>query len=378
LSERNSTRRRLLVVSPSLTGGGAERFTSHLLTHLSRERWEPHLALFSGHVTYDVPADVPRFVLQQVGWRTSWRTITQLRQRILELQPDVVLSTIDYATLFTGLALRGIEPRPRWVARLGLNTDRRSFSLRDFVSRVALRFLYRGVDQFVANSAGLAEQFQRRFAVSVAKMTTIFNPVDTNQLAAQAADSPLRPRDSSLPLLVFAGRLHQQKRPDLLLDAYAELRRTTHARLWILGDGPLREALQASIDRQGWTEDVQLLGFQTNPFPFIAQADLFILTSDHEGMPNALLEAQALGIPAVATRCPFGPEEIICDHVTGRLVPCGDAIALATAVRELLADPSALQQMSHTAREHARAKFALPPIMQQWEDVLGDAHSPRR
>lgn len=376
MSESPSTRRRLLVVSPSLTGGGAERFTSHLLTHLSRERWEPHLALFSGHVTYDVPADVPRIVLQQVGWRTSWRTITQLRQRILELQPDVVLSTIDYATLFTGLALRGITPQPRWVARLGLNTDRRSFSPRDFVSRIALRFLYRGVDQFVANSVGLAEQFQQHFAVPWKKMTAINNPVDTQRLDAHARDSQLGPRDSSLPLLVFAGRLHRQKRPDLLLDAYAELRRTTAAQLWILGDGPLREALQTRIDRQGWTEDVQLLGFQANPFPFIARAGLFVLTSDHEGLPNALLEAQALGIPAVATRCPFGPEEIIRDHVTGRLVPCGDAIAIAAALRELLADPAARQQMSRAARQHARSKFALPPIMQQWEAVLGDAHSP--
>jgi glycosyltransferase involved in cell wall biosynthesis len=359
-----------------LTGGGAERFTSHLLTHLSRELWEPRLAIFTGHVTYDLPSDIPRSVLQQEGWRTSWRTIQRLRRQIHDFQPDVVLSTIDYATLFTGLALRGVSPRPRWIARLGLNTNRESFSLRDRVSRFVLRFLYRQVDHFVANSQGLAEQFQRQFRIDVDRITTIYNPIDAHQLDVYAADHTTIARDDSLPLIVFAGRLHRQKRPDLLLDAYGQLRATVKARLWILGDGPLRDSLQTRIEQQGWQDEVQLLGFQANPFPFLAAADVFLLTSDHEGMPNALLEAQALGVPAVATRCPFGPAEIIDDPRTGRLVPRGDAAAIAAALQELLVDSPLRQQISQQAREHVRTRFAIRPILQQWERVIGEPPGP--
>ena len=102
----------------------------------------------------------------------------------------------------------------------------------------------------------------------------------------------------------------------------------------------------------------------------MVQADLFLMSSDHEGLPNALIEAQGLGIPAVSTRCPHGPGEIIVDGVTGLLAPVGDATSLAAAVVDLLSDPDRLQQMGERSRAEARDRFAAPRVARMWEELL--------
>ena len=104
----------------------------------------------------------------------------------------------------------------------------------------------------------------------------------------------------------------------------------------------------------------------------MADADLFLSTSDFEGLPNALIEAQGLGLPAVATRCPFGPDEIVDDGVTGLLVPVGDAEALAGAVAELARDPERRRRMGEAARRRARERFGVEAVVPRWEAAMDE------
>jgi glycosyltransferase involved in cell wall biosynthesis len=297
------------------------------------------------------------------------RTLLGLRAQLEEHRPEVVLTIFDLPTLFTGMAVGGRKKDYRWIARLALAVDRPSFSLLDSLSRPLLHRAYRRVDHFVANSQGLAGEFAKKHRFAAGRISAIHNPVDIARLESLAAESPAIRRDEHRPLLVWVGRLHRQKRPDVLLDAYVQLRNELQPQLWILGEGPLRPALERRIAAEGWQDDVRLMGFQANPFPFVRQADLFLLTSDFEGLPNALLEAQALGIPAVATRARFGPEEIIQDNITGRLVPCGDAKAMAAACGVLLTNAAHLQACGQAARQRIAESFAAGELIRKWEAV---------
>ncbi len=176
-----------------------------------------------------------------------------------------------------------------------------------------------------------------------------------------------------MPVLLSVGRLEPRKRPDLLVDAFAKIQQQVAAQLWICGDGPLREAVKRQIQQLGLTRSVKILGFSENPFAVMKQATLFVLSSDTEGLPNALIEAQALGLPAVATRCPFGPEEIIEEGQTGRLVPVGDASALADAVLDYLGDAVKISEASRQAALRARERFDVAKLLPAWTNVLWQA-----
>ena len=127
------------------------------------------------------------------------------------------------------------------------------------------------------------------------------------------------------------------------------------------------------MPRLGLTAHVHLAGFVDNPYAWMAASDLFALTSDYEGLPNALIEAQGLGLPAVSTDCPFGPNEIIEPGVTGLLVPPGDVAALADAMAQLLADPERRRALGAAARRRARALYGIENLLPSLHELLEEA-----
>jgi len=163
------------------------------------------------------------------------------------------------------------------------------------------------------------------------------------------------------------------KRFDLLLDALAHLRAHREVELVLCGEGPERERLRRRARRLGLEDHVLLPGFAANPFRWLAASQLFTLTSDMEGLPNALIEAQGLGLAAVATDCATGPREIVDDGETGLLVPPGDAPALAEAMGALLGDPARRLAMGAAARARTRARFSAPEVTRELEAILLEA-----
>jgi glycosyltransferase involved in cell wall biosynthesis len=141
----------------------------------------------------------------------------------------------------------------------------------------------------------------------------------------------------------------------------------------ICGDGPLRSEVNRLIVRNKLTESVQLLGFCDNPFPILKAATIVISTSDYEGLPNVLLEAQALGVPVVATNCGFGPSEIIEHEVTGLLTETGQPTAIADAAEQILCNPALRREMSIAATERICRKYAAASIVTQWMDFFEEA-----
>jgi len=376
----SARRTRVLAVSPSLGEGGAQRVTSVFLTHLDRSRFEPSLFLFRDKITFPLPDDVRVGAFRpgheppigESARRRPWRvlqTIAMVRRHIAATRPDVVVSNIDQVNCVTGTALHGLRAgvRPRWIAMVGIDPSRESRA-----QTIWARWAYRRADLIVVNSAHLLRVFTDRYPSARGRTRYIANATDFAQNDRLAARPPSRRRGPSVPLLVAVGRLVRDKRPDLLVAAAARLRETTPVEVWWCGDGPLRAEVEADIAARGLADSFHLLGFCDNPYALIAQADLFVMTSDREGLPNALIEAQGLGVPAVSTDCLTGPSEIVEHGVTGLLVPPGDTGAVAGAVRELLGDWSRRRAMGQAARRRALARYGAPEVLAEWERVLVD------
>ena len=149
-----------------------------------------------------------------------------------------------------------------------------------------------------------------------------------------------------------------QKNQALLLHAFARLLETVDTRLMLLGDGPLRGALEALARKLGLADKIIMPGFIPDPTPFYRTADLFALSSDHEGLPTVLIEALACGLPVASTDCPSGPAEILENGRWGRLTPVGDAEALANAMAQSLAAEHDREALRRRAADFSPARAA--------------------
>jgi glycosyltransferase involved in cell wall biosynthesis len=143
-----------------------------------------------------------------------------------------------------------------------------------------------------------------------------------------------------------------------MLRALVVLRSRRAVKLAILGEGPERPSLETLIAELGLSDDVRLLGFQTNPYAYMARAAGFVLSSLWEGFPNVLVEALACGCRVVSTDCPSGPAEILDGGRFGYLVPMGDITALANGMAAVLDGPCRPEQLLKRAAEYSLDKIA--------------------
>jgi glycosyltransferase involved in cell wall biosynthesis len=230
-----------------------------------------------------------------------------------------------------------------------------------------VRLWYGRADAVVAVSKGVADELAALGEVPREKVHVIHNPIDSGRIIRQAEAQPEHPwfQPGQPPVLLAAGRLHPQKDYPTLLRAFASLRKARKLRLAILGEGRERPRLEQLIGDLGIGEDVRLLGFQQNPFAFMARAAVFVLSSAWEGLGNVLIEALACGCPVVSTDCPHGPSEILEKGRYGALVPVGDPQELAHAIVAALERPAD----ARAGVERARA-FDIQNIAEQYVQLF--------
>ncbi len=361
-------RKRILFVVPTL-GGGAARVIVTLLRHLDRQRFELQLAVIYTSYGYwferEVPPDVTLHVLAA---RRARHALPRLLATIWRVRPAVVVSTQGYINFLLLLA-QPFFPGSRLVVREVIGERYMEHNrYRDLLYRWYLR-LVRRADRIVTQSEAVARDLTVRCHPRPGQVICIHNPVDVARLSREATVRP-SPYVGPGPHVLALGRLTHQKGFDLLLEGFAgALADGVKGTLTIVGTGELHGVLQAQAARLGITDAVRLVGFQEDPYPYYGHADLFVLSSRYEGMPNALLEALACGCPVVAYACPHGVREIVQHGVNGLLLPPEDVAALRHALVRLLATPqerTALRaQIAPTL-----AQFAAPAITARWGAVL--------
>ena len=367
--------KRVAVVLYRLARGGAERGVVNLIKGLAARGVAVDLLLAGEGDAYrdELPEGVRIIRLEPQGrWAVRWTIlravpsffvdapwlwrerpprdfgmIPALRDYLRREAPDALLSALATVNLAAVLARKAAGVATRLVLReantLSQNyQDKRAPVLRALPGLAAS--WYPKADVVVTVAAGVAADLGA-LGVPATKIRTIHNGLDLERIARDAASPLDHPfYATGVPVILAIGRLQPQKDHAALITAFAHLRSSRECRLVILGEGPLRAALEAQIAELGLGGVVDLAGEVSNPFAYLACSALLVLPSRWEGFPNVLLEALACRCPIVATDCPSGgPAELLADGRYGRLVPPGDAVVLAAAMAERLELPGDLE-----------------------------------
>jgi len=364
---------RMLVVLPSTVIGGAETQTRQVVAGL--QALEPTLLLQAPNREYFRSLDVPIHLFEDHGCtgaenRSPARILRYTRavRRVARAEKvEVCLGIMEMASLFGALARDVFRLGAVPVATIRGNLTGfyehlgRKETLRE---RLMFRYIFRRSAAVLVPSRGVRLDLVRNHCAPAHRVTTILNGFDVERILAAAKRPPGRPK--TCPWLVTASRLSPEKDFSTLLEAFARIRRERRVKLLILGEGEMRRAIVSDIRRLGLAEEVVLAGYQDNPFPVMAAADVFLVSSRFEGFCNAIVEAMALGRPVVATDAPSGPGEILQGGKSGFLVPVGDPDAMARACLRLLGDTDLRDRMGAAARERARA-FSLEKTVAEYE-----------
>ena len=331
---------RVALYVPSLRGGGAERSMLTLAHGFANRGYKVDLVLAKAEGPYlDHVGEAVRVVDLE-----SSRVIASLPGLVRYLRrekPLALLAAMGHANVVAVMA-KALARTPTRIVVSERNTYSKarsdSVSWRSRVVGGLMRWAYRRADAVVAISSGVADDLSRCIGLERERISVIYNPVVTDQLIAQSFSDTGHPwlAAKRVPVVLGVGRLTKQKDFPTLIRAFEQVRKQREVRLIILGEGELRAELTELVNRLSLDEHVHLPGFVENPFSFMRQSDLFVLSSAWEGLANVLIEAMACGAPVVATDCPSGPSEILEGGRWGRLVPVGDADALATAMKNTL------------------------------------------
>jgi glycosyltransferase involved in cell wall biosynthesis len=271
---------------------------------------------------------------------------TELANALRERETDIVLTAKEEDFRLISAVGRSLEQAPRSVMVASLDytgqlLGRRAGALRRWQRYRQVRKLFSPADQVFCVSEGVAQDMARILRRPLLDLPVLPNPVVTPELET-LSHAPVQHRwlgPDQPPLILGVGRLSRIKNFALLLRAFARARREMAMHLMVLGEGKQRQELLRLADGLGIKQDVAFPGFQSNPYPYMRGADLFVLSSSWEGFGNVLVEAMACGTPAVSTDCPSGPKQILQGGRFGTLVPVGDEDALASAILASLRQP---------------------------------------
>jgi glycosyltransferase involved in cell wall biosynthesis len=375
----------ILFHTSTLGGGGAEKHLQRVMNHLDRETFRVSLAVVKGSGEFEqtLAGDVTKHHLTQNGAGSSstigmLKSIRPLRRVIETEQPDLLFSVIELANFASVFAAHKTSPAPKVVIGVQTPPSIAYHHTIHPISRLIFRLIprvYAHADRLVALSKGVADDLTLVASATRGRVEVIHNAGVDADLRDQSNEAICADDLPGRPLLVACGRLKALKGFDYLLDALVMVRKVVPANLCIIGEGGERSALEARIKRLGLQSCVRLLGFQENPFKYMAAADVFVHSSLYEGFGNVIVEAMACGAPVVATDCPHGPREIIEDGRNGILAPPANAAALAKAILRVLTDRHLREQLAAAGKLRANdfeAQRIADAYGQLFLDVLND------
>jgi len=333
--------RPLAIFLPDLRGGGAERAMLNLAVGFADAGRNVHLVLASKRGAYvkNVPDNV---TLVDLGATKTLTSLGPLIGYMKRERPSILLSALEHASIvsFWARAVSGSRTRIAVCVQNNLSTD---YTIQaSFLKKIELGLVkkwFHRADWVVAVSKGVADDLSALIDLPRERIEVIFNPVVTDDLvdrSKQAVDHPWFAAGEP-PVILNVGRLTVQKDQEMLLRAFAKVRKSVDARLMILGEGEERPALEALAKELDIEKDLALPGFADNPFAYMNKAAVFALSSKYEGLPTVLIEALVSGARVVSTDCPSGPFEILENGKYGALVPVGDVDAMAEALKTALA-----------------------------------------
>lgn len=332
--------KRIAIVLDSLAGGGAERSMLTLAIAMQKLGYEPHLLILQKVGMYEVPNELPChfwflnkkqscdpiFGMNKLSKKfLQW--LMEIKNKVGDF--DVYYSNLDKSNLLMSHAK--VEPCFYVVHNAvdeELDKQRRLGPIKYYKMLRAKKALRN--KNLITVSAGIANKLEHHHIVQAKSLHTIYNPFDIDDIRALANEI-----DVKIPAqdyIIHVGRFAKQKRHDVLFQALKYMQITIPV---VLLCNNVQKAAKMA-EKYGVRDKVILPGFQGNPYPWIKNAKLMVLCSDHEGLGNVIIESLICGTPVVSTDCPYGPNEILTGPLANYLVPCGDPIKLAQSMERAL------------------------------------------
>lgn len=349
----------------SMMRGGAEGVIARLVNdYLCYHYRITIVTCMNCSVEYSLNQAIELVCLDDEGavYRNMGERFLKRRKRLAfvldKMAPDLLISFLPEPN-FLALSLKGRYSFPMIISVR--NDPEREYRNRIYYG--LMRYWYPKSDGYVFQTKQAGEYFSFSKHI-IDSMEIIPNPLSSDYLELKKADC----REKKI---VHVGRMDRQKNQMLLLQTCKDvLKRYPEYSLDIYGDGDLRKELEQMIKRLGLEEKVQLCGNVSDLRQRIQNAAVFVLSSDYEGMPNALMEAMAAGIPVVSTDCPCGgPAYLIKDRNCGKLVPVGDKDALLAAIISLLECPELAEEMAENAMQRMK-EFYPERVYRKWDAYI--------
>jgi N-acetylgalactosamine-N,N'-diacetylbacillosaminyl-diphospho-undecaprenol 4-alpha-N-acetylgalactosaminyltransferase len=337
----------------SLAGGGAERVVSQFVTYLHERKVDVCLVLMSDIIVYDIPDDITIYYLENTNLKESglFKLIKlpylayRYRSFLKRENITVSLSFLNRPNYVNLLAkLLGSSVKTYVSERSNPSAQYGSKSIHSRINSLIIKKLFPKADGIIANSKGNGLELILNFDVPEYLITTIHNPIDLEKVVKTQKKEGFY--DEKYFNFITVGRLNDGKNHRLLFESLRQVQ-NERIRLYVFGDGELREYLQELIIELELENQVFLKGFSKEIFTYLKGADSFLFGSNHEGFPNVLIEAMACGLPIITTNCPSGPSEIMevfsSNEINkniiskyGILVPVDNVPEMAAAIKEMV------------------------------------------
>lgn len=347
----------------SLTGGGAERVTCNLANFLSRRGYQIDVLIMSDvEDTYGLDSTINKHILIRRNERKNVFADAFLRYR--RLGKYMQTEKVDcYVVMLPITIAMMMMQRQKTKAKVIASERNDPLSYSYFIQKTQ-KMLAKRADGYVFQTED-AQSWYRECLMNC-KTIVIPNAINENFIGKTYAGERRK-------AIVNVGRLKSQKNTPLLISAFARISKEfPDYVLEIYGAGEKEDEIRRFIQASGLETKVKLMGYVVNVRERIIDAELFVLSSDYEGMPNALMEAMALGLPCISTDCPCGgPHFLIQDGQNGILVPVGNAEKMANAMRDLLNNQEKRKRISENAIE-IQHRLAPEKIYGKWEKFIND------
>ncbi|PVX77965.1 glycosyltransferase family 4 protein [Paraburkholderia unamae] len=369
---------KITVFVNSMGSGGAERVAATLANAWSERGHDVTLiATFTGRGScfYSLSDKIEFIYLADVIESTARgpvsyvKRILSIRKLIRERNVDIVVSLLTNVNMVVIAALQGTGVPIIACEHSNPIADGR----RPFWNWMG-RFFYPKASVVTVLTEGVVEQF-RTILGGAKNIMVVPNPLP----AGLERDSVHTDKEKVDSHVIGVGRLQPLKRFDMLIRSFAKIvSEFPEWKLVIIGEGPDRKRLECQIAELGLTERIFLPGKTTDPWSSMRRASLFALTSKYEGLPMAMMEAMALGVPVVAVDCPSGPRELTEGGVVGSLVGHSDEDAYAQALADLMRAGALREELGRRGADSIRRRYSIDAVMKIWDRVFKVAIESRK
>lgn len=360
-------------VGAMIEKGGSERVLSNLTKYFSNYCKVELLTILNSKMAYEIDDKVKIYSLDDNKTEEYKKEMKMLKipkyikrfkrfnKYLKESKPDIIVSFMPEASFFSMLSFENKKITKIISVR---NDPKREF--KNIVYKVMMKLTYKRADGFVFQTEDAKKYFEKKIQD---KSVVIPNPI--NEKFANINWSEKRNKD----LIVSVGRLEKQKNQKLLIQSFKKvLKDIPQAKLKIYGEGSLRAELEEYIKELDIVDKVEIPGRVENIEQYIKNAGCFVLSSNYEGMPNALMEAMALGMPVVSTDCPCGgPKYLIKNNINGILVDVENIDKMAQAIEKIVLNDEFAKKIGKNAKEIVN-RLNPKKINEEWYNFINKVH----